>query len=77
MYSPAELRIIKHFGYSTLSDRVEPLMMYRMMIEVAFETNDVSAYAKALRTGWLMFKAGKPARQTPTFERKLTKILDA
>lgn len=76
MYSPAELKIIEHFGYLDVAERAEPLMLYRMMIEKAFEDNDTSKYAKALRAGWLMFKAGKPGRQTPAFVLKLAKVLN-
>jgi hypothetical protein len=59
MYSKAEWMVIRHFTFLDLIDRVEPLMLYRMMIERAFELNDQSKYTAALRCGWFALKGGK------------------
>lgn len=49
-YSPAEiLMITTHFGFGNLVNHCEPLPLYRMMVEIAFMTNDQTWGAHSLR----------------------------
>lgn len=50
-YSKKELELIEYFGFSDLvgSYNILPPVMYEMMVQRAFTSNDQSEYAESLR----------------------------
>ena len=71
-WSDKELKLVEHYGYSDLADRVEPLMLYRMMVNKAFAINDQSEYANSLRRCSYALDNCTVYRMTPEFDKLIT-----
>ncbi len=71
-YSPAELRLIEHFGYLHLSGRLYPAELFGLMTKKAFLDNDQTPYAEALRRCVTALDRCLPYRMTPEFETLAT-----
>lgn len=67
-YSHSELKLIVHFGFSDLvNSNLSENSMYQLMVNKAFETNDQSGYAKALRDAYKAFRDRTHTRMTKEF----------
>lgn len=69
-YSISELKLIYHFGFRDLVEsNLSENSMYQLMVNKAFETNDQSGYAKALRDAYIAFRDRTHTRMTKEFDR--------
>ena len=66
--TPAERKLIEHFGFDDIADHVDPSTIFRIMAQKAFTDNDSSPAALALRRGLI---AWGTQRGTPEWEKLL------
>jgi hypothetical protein len=67
IYSEAELKLIKHFGFENAIGHVLPALLYPMMASKAFMVDDRTPFASALRRCLLAFEKGA-YRGTPEWD---------
>lgn len=68
-YSPDEMVLIKHFGFTDIMTNVDPVGLFRLMAMHAFKSGEQSLYVDALRRCMIALDACKPYRMTPEFDR--------
>jgi hypothetical protein len=69
-FSKNEMVLVEHYGFSHLieSCSLDEISIYRMMVDRAFSTNDMTSYADALRAAWTAIQNGSCYRMTEEFE---------
>ena len=67
-YSDKEIDLIKHFGFEEIADRVDPITLYRIMVERAFLENSQGDGADSLRRCFNALRNGNPLRKTKEWD---------
>lgn len=70
-YSKSEMKLIKHFGYEKLANdtNTSPVELYRMMAMKAFDMDDRTPYAEAVRKANRAINNCNPYRGTLCFDK--------
>lgn len=63
-YSKAEMQLAEYFGYSDLLPTIEPIVLYRIMMEKAFIKNMSGTAVESLRRCMNAFTNNSPNRLT-------------
>ena len=67
-YSENEIKLFNHFGLGNLLDQ-EPIVVYRVAVDIAFRKNMRGVWVEALRRGYNAIIDQTVSRKTPEFEK--------
>lgn len=73
-YSEGEIQLIKHFGYMDIAPHLDPVNLYRLMVNRAFLKDMQGPMVEALRRAANALEACKIYRMTPEWEKLLEGI---
>lgn len=68
--SEAELKLVKYFDFEDIIETsIQPIDLYRLMVDKSFRYNDTTVYSSALRKAWNEIYDFKKFRKTPEFDK--------
>ena len=68
--SEAELKLVKYFDFENIIESsIQPIDLYRLMVDKSFRDNDISVYSSALRKAWNEIYDFKRYRMTSEFDK--------
>lgn len=68
--SEAELKLVVYFDFEDIIETsIQPIDLYRLMIDKSFRYNDTTVYSSALRKAWNEIYDFKKCRMTPEFDK--------